>query len=201
MNMYAGVLDCSSRLAQSRNRLLYIISKKTGLLAELKLSLKNLGEGTTTTESEQDAANLKEEIRRETAWLDIANMEVLASDAIHTELGTFVKNMTMADAAQPASKLAQAVFREKVHELGITHLLYLGVLSSGGESVTRKWLFGTGTTSYLGGAVVSYVLSRVEGEVLASDILPVMYSFGFDPAGQRHSPLKQVRFEKQEPKK
>jgi hypothetical protein len=201
MNMYAGVLDCSSRLAQSRNRLLYIISKKTGLLAELKLSLKNLREGTTTTESEQDAANLKEEIRRETAWLDIANMEVLASDAIHTELGTFVKNMTMADAAQPASKLAQAVFREKVHELGITHLLYLGVLSSGGESVTRKWLFGTGTTSYLGGAVVSYVLSRVEGEVLASDILPVMYSFGFDPAGQRHSPLKQVRFEKQEPKK
>ena len=201
MNMYAGVLDCSSRLAQSRNRLLYIISKKTGLLAELKLSLKKPGEGTPITESEQDAANLKEEIRRETAWLDIANMEVLASDAIHTELGTFVKNMTMADAAQPASKLAQAVFREKVHELGITHLLYLGVLSSGGESVTRKWFFGTGTTGYLGGAVVSYVLSRVEGEVLASDILPVLYSFGFDPAGQRHSPLKQVRFEKQEPKK
>jgi hypothetical protein len=49
--------------------------------------------------------------------------------------------------------------------------------------------------------VVSYVLSRVEGDVLASDTLPVMYSFGFDPAGQRHSPLKQVRFEKQEQKK
>ena len=128
-------------------------------------------------------------------------MEVLASDAIHTEQGTFVKNITTADAAQPASKLAQAVFREKVHELGITHLLYLGVLSSGGESVTRKWLFGTGTTSYMGGAVVSYVLSRVEGDVLASDILPVLYSFGFDPADQRNSPLKQIRFEKQESKK
>ena len=102
---------------------------------------------------------------------------------------------------QPASKLAQAVFREKVHELKITHLLYLGVLSSGGESVTRKWLFGTGTTSYLGGAVISYVLSRIEGDVLASEILPVLYSFGFDPAGQKHSPLKQVRFEKQEQKK
>jgi hypothetical protein len=68
-------------------------------------------------------------------------MEVLASDAVHTELGTFVKNMTKAGEGQPTSKLAQAVFREKVHELGITHLLYLCVLSSGGESVTRKWLW------------------------------------------------------------
>jgi hypothetical protein len=201
MNMYAGVLDCSSRLAQSRNRLLYFIGKKTGLLAELKLSLKNLGEEIPGAEREQEIVNLKQEIRRETVWLDRANMEVLASDAIHTELGTFVKDMTTAGEGQPTSKLAQAVFREKVHELGITHLLYLGVLSSGGESVTRKWLFGTGTTSYLGGAVVSYVLSRIEGDVLASEILPVLYSFGFDPAGPRHSPLKQIKFEKQEPKK
>jgi hypothetical protein len=201
MNMYAGVLDCSSRLEQSRNRLQYVISKKNGLLAELKISLQKLGTVAPTAEREQEIAYLREAIQRETAWLDRANMEVLASDAIHTELGTFVKNVTTADAAQPASKLAQAVFREKVHELGITHLLYLGVLSSGGESVTRKWLFGTGTTSYLGGSVVSYVLSRVEGEVLASDILPVLYSFGFDPADQRNSPLKQIRFEKQEQKK
>lgn len=201
MNMYASVLDCSSRLAQSRNRLLYFISKKTGLLAEQKLSVKKYEEGTLSPDREREIANLKAEIRREAAWLDRANMEVLASDAIHTELGTFVKNITLADAAQPASKLAQAVFREKVHELGITHLLYLGVLSSGGESVTRKWILGTGITSYLGGAVVSYMLSRVEGDVLASEILPVLYSFGFDPADQRNSPLKQVRFEKQEPKK
>jgi hypothetical protein len=201
MNMYAGVLDCSSRLAQSRNRLLYFIGKKTEMLAEQKISLKNLRGGKTAAESEQEITTLKEEIKRETSWLDQANMEVLASDAIHRELGMFVKNVTTADTVQPASKLAQAVFREKVHELGITHLLYLGVLSSGGESVTRKWLLGTGTTSYLGGAVASYVLSRVGGEVLASEILPAMYSFGFDPAGQRNSPLKQIRFEKQEPKK
>jgi hypothetical protein len=201
MNMYAGVLDCSSRLAQSQNRLRHVVCKKTGLLAELELSLKKLVAGMPTTGGVQEIANIKEEIRRETEWLDRATMEVLASDAIHIELGSFVKNITMADGMQPGSKLAQAVFREKVHELGITHLLYLGVLSSGGESVTRKWFFGTGTTTYLGGAVVSYVLSRVEGEILASEILPMLYSFGFDPAGQRNSPLKQVRFEKQEPKK
>ena len=201
MNMYAGVLDCSSRLAQSQNRLQYFISNKTGLLAELKITLNNLRGRTPAQEGEQEIANLKEAIQREADWLNRANMEVVASDAIHTELGIFVKNVTTAERVQPASKLAQAVFREKVHELGITHLLYLGVLSCGGESVTRKWFFGTGTISYLGGAVVSYVLSRVEGDVLASEILPVLYSFGIDPANQKQSPLKQIRFEKQEPKK
>jgi hypothetical protein len=201
MNMYAGVLDCSSRLAQSQNRLQYVISKKTGLLAELKVSLKKIADETPPDEGDQDTVKLKDAIKLETSWLDRANMEVLASHAIHTELGSFIRMITTADSTQPASKLAQAVFREKVHELGITHLLYLGVLASGGESVVRKWLFGTGTTSYMGGAVVSYVLSRVEGEVLASDTLPVLYSFGFDPAGQQHSALKQIRFEKQELKK
>jgi hypothetical protein len=200
MNMYAGMLACSSRLAQSRNRLLYFISKKTERLAELKLSLQKFPDGAPVG-TEQAVTDLIGEIKREAVWLDRATMEVLASDAIHAELGSFVKNITAANTGQPGSKLAQAVFREKVHDLGITHLLYLGVLASGGESVTRKWLLGSGTVSYMGGAVVSYVLSRVEGEVLASDTLPVLFSFEFDPSGQRHSPLKQVRFEKQEQKK
>lgn len=200
MNMYAAVLDCSSRLAQSRNRLQYFIGKKTELLAELRVSLKK-NRGMPAAEKSPEIAGLEEEINRESAWLDRAYTEILATDAIHAELGIFIRNITTTDPAQPGSKLAQAIFREKIHELGITHLLYLNVLSSGGETLTRKWLLGTGTVSYLGGAVAGYVLSRVEGEVLASDILPVLYSFGFDPADQRNSPLKQIRFEKQEQKK
>ena len=200
MNMYAGMLDCSSRLAQSRNRLLYFISKMTERLAELKLSIQKFPDGAPIG-SEQARTDLIAEIRQEAAWLDRATTEVLASDAIHAELGSFIKIITTPDTGQPGSKLAQAILREKIHELGITHLLYLGVLASGGESVTRKWLLGSGTVSYMGGAVVCYVLSRVEGEVLASDTLPVLFSFEFDPSGQRHSPLKQVRFEKQEQKK
>jgi hypothetical protein len=201
MNMYTGVLDCGSRLVQSRNRLQYFISKKAGMLAGLMASLQSLGDEKDRTGREPEAAILEEEITSVTAWLDRANMEVLASDAIQTELRTYIKNIALADAARPASKLAQAVLREKVHELGITHLLYLGILSSGGEAVTRKWLLGSGSTSYLGGAVAGYVLARAEGDVLSSDILPILYSFGYDPADQRHSPLKQIRFEKQEPKK
>lgn len=200
MNMYAGMLDCSSRLAQSRNRLLYFVSKKTGRLDELRSSLHKALDGEQAG-SEQAIPDLAGEIRKEAAWLDRATSEVLSSDALHAELGSFVKNITASETGQPGSRLARAVVREKVHELGITHLLYLDVLESGGESVTRKGLLGSGSVSYMGGAVVGYVLSRIEGEVLVSDTLPVLFSFEFDPSGQRHSPLKPVRFDKQEQKK
>ncbi len=198
MNMYAGVLDCSSRLAQSRNRLLYFVSKKTENLAALRHRVKNPGLPPGAEEQDPDTGA---EIRRETGWIDRANTEILASDAIHAELGTFIRTITHSGAGGQSSKLAQAVFREKIHELGITHLLYLGVLSSGGESVTKQWFWGSGSTSYIGGGVVSYILSRIEGDVLGSDTLPVLYSFEFDPSGQKQSPLKQVRFERPEPRK
>jgi len=200
MNMYAGILDCSGRLAQSRNRLLYLISKRTDRHAELKLLLQNTPDDTPAA-ADGTITDIRDEIRKEGAWLDRAAAEVLASDAIHAELGSYVRLITSADAGQPVSKLAQAVCREKVHELGITHLLYLGVPAAGGESVARRTVLGSGTVSYLGGAVVTYVLSRVEGEVLASDTLPVLYSFEFDPAGQRNTPLKPVRFERTDQKK
>jgi len=57
------------------------------VLAELKMSLTRLSKETPTAESEQEIANLKETIQHEAEWLNRANMEVLASDAIHTELG------------------------------------------------------------------------------------------------------------------
>jgi hypothetical protein len=201
MNMYAGMLDCSSRLAQSRNRLLYFIRKKNDRLKELQSRVKKSDEqDAQNPQAGPEAEGLTEEAARVREWLDRANPAILASDAIHTELGTFVKNIT---AENPAggSKLAQAVYREKVRDLGITHLLYLNVASSGGETVTRKWVWGSGDTSYFGGAVISYILSRVQGDVLVSDTLPVLYTMEFDPSGRRNSPLRQVRFERPEPKK
>ena len=201
MNMYAGMLDCSSRLAQSRNRLLYFISKKNDRLTELRTRMKkNDGQYSQNHQAVTEAESLHEEAGQVREWLDRANPAILASDAIHTELGTFVKNITMENPAG-GSKLAQAVYREKVRDLGITHLLYLRVTSSGGETVTRKWLWGSGDTSYFGGAVISYILSRVQGDVLVSDTLPVLYTMEFDPSGRRNSPLRQVRFERPEPKK
>jgi hypothetical protein len=202
MNMYAALIDCSGRLIQSRNRLLYFVSKNTKRLTELSQQLKKIETQTPCTpETEQEAENLNKEIGQLAGWLDRAHSATLASEAIHTEIGTFIKTITSEDNTGCGSTLAKAVFREKVRELGITHLLYLNVVSSGGEAVTQKLLWGAGNTSCFGGAVVSYILSRVEGDVLASDTLPLLYIIEFDPSGQRNSPLRQVRFDKPEPKK
>ena len=135
----------------------------------------------------------------EASWLDKAIPSVLASDAIHAETGQFMRSVT-ADQARTGSRLAKALFREKVRELGITHLLYLNVVLSGGESRTRHWLWGPGNTTHFGGAVVSYVLSRVEGDILASETLPLLYTMEFDASGQRNSALRQIRFDKPEKK-
>jgi hypothetical protein len=147
----------------------------------------------------QEIERLTREMEAEASWLDRAMPAVLASDAIHAETGHFMKAVTT-DHARTGSRLAKAVFREKVRELGITHLLYLNVVSSGGESRTRHWLWGSGNTTHFGGAVVSYVLSRVEGDILASETLPLLYTMEFDPSGQRNSALRQIRFDKPEKK-
>lgn len=202
MNMYAALIDCSGRLIQSQNRLLYFVSKNTRRHTELSLQLKKIKtQMPCTPESEQEAENMGREIGQVAEWLDRAHSAILASEAIHTEIGTFIKTITSEDHTGSGSTLAKAVFREKVRELGITHLLYLNVVSNGGEAVTQKLFWGSGNTSCFGGAVVSYVLSRVEGDVLASDTLPLLYTIEFDPSGQRNSPLRQVRFDKPEPKK
>ena len=202
MNMYAALIDCSGRLIQSRNRLLYFVSKNTKQHTELIQQLKKIETQTPCApETEQELENVSREIGQVAGWLDRAHSAILASEAIHTEIGTFIKTITSEDNTGRGSTLAKAVFREKVRELGITHLLYLNVVSSGGEAVTQKLLWGSGNISCFGGAVVSYVLSRVEGDVLASDTLPLLYTIEFDPSGQRNSPLRQVRFDKPEPKK
>jgi hypothetical protein len=154
-----------------------------------------------TPETEKEAENVSRELGQVATWVDRAHSAILASEAIHTEIGTFIKTITSEDNTGSGSTLAKAVFREKVRELGITHLLYLNVVSSGGEAVTQKLLWGSGNTSCFGGAVISYVLSRVEGDVLASDTLPLLYTIEFDPSGQRNSPLRQVRFDKPDLKK
>lgn len=72
---------------------------------------------------------------------------------------------------QNASPLAAAILQEKISELQITHLLYAKIVSSGGEAITGKRMIGSGETAYLGGSVVSYVLAKVEGEIVAAGTL------------------------------
>ena len=71
------------------------------------------------------------------------------------------------------------MYRERVQDLGITHLLYIGVSSSGGEVVTKWSMLVFKTISYFGGCVVSWVMAKKDGEILASDTLPILCVIDF----------------------
>lgn len=59
----------------------------------------------------------------------------------------------------------QAALRQQIRQQGITHLLYLKIVSSGGEAITKKSFWSSGHTSYLGGAVVTYLLAATDGKI------------------------------------
>jgi hypothetical protein len=201
MKTYAGLIDCSSRLAKTRNQISYFIDKKTEKLAELRQQLKKMEQPKPAPETAAEMETLKEKIKEETAWLNLANPAVLASDAIHGEQERYLKAITTAETPESTPKLAQAMFRERIQDLGITHLLYMGVNSSGGEVVTKHSLFFFTTISYFGGCVVSWVVAKKDGEVLASDTLPVLCVVDFRLFDNWIGPLHQIRFDRPELKK
>ncbi len=202
MKTYAGLIDCSSRLAKTRNQMSYFIDKKTEKRDEFRQQLKKLEQQAKTgTETPTETLTLKEKIKEETAWLNLANPAVLASDAIHQEQEQYLTTITCTENAETTPKLAQAMFREKVQDLGITHILYIGVNSSGGEIVTKWSFFVLKTISYFGGCVVSWVLAKKDGDILASDTLPVLCVVDFRLIDNWIGPVHQVRFERPELKK
>ena len=202
MKTYTGLIDCSSRLAKTRNQMSYFIDKKSEKLDEFRQQLKKLEQQPKTlAEATTEALTLKEKIKEETAWLNLASPAVLASDAIHGEQEQYLKTITSAETPERTPKLAQAMFREKVQDLGITHVLYIGVNSSGGEVVTKWSFFVFKTISYFGGCVVSWVMAKKDGDILASDTLPILCVVDYRFIDNWIGPVRQVRLERPELKK
>lgn len=69
------------------------------------------------------------------------------------------------------SPLAVAVARHYLDRAKVTHLLYLGVVSCGGDMVLAQGPFHSGKAGYLGGCVVTYILAKCSGEIVAADAL------------------------------
>ncbi|MCP4935123.1 MAG: hypothetical protein GY927_13185 [bacterium] len=133
-----------------------IAALKTELKAESSAPLKAIKQAEIdtleTTQKEMEAAAVR-------------------SESLITVYDASSKALLTAAAGQTASPLVTAILREKITTLGITHLLYATVVSSGGEAITSKRWFTSGHTAYLGGSVVSYILATVEGDIVAADTL------------------------------
>lgn len=97
--------------------------------------------------------------------LSRAQRAVANADTLSHAFGEFMTSLTAtSDPASPPLWL-QAAVRQQIRQQGITHLLYLKIVSSGGEAITKKSFLSSGQTSYLGGAAVAYVLASADGKV------------------------------------
>jgi hypothetical protein len=202
MKTYTGLLDCSSRLAKTRNQLSYFVDRKTARLMDLQNQLARAEQVSgKRPEIAADSDIIREKIAEESSWLNLANPAILASDAIHGELDSYVRTITRAEAEDSIPKLAQAVFRERIADLGITHLLYIGLASCGGEVVRKRSFLLFPSISYFGGCVASFVLAKKEGEVLVSDTIPILCVIDVRLFDNWIGPLMQVRFDRPELRK
>ena len=138
-------------------------------------------------ETETNSKKLQEKHERKTKWLQDANKAVTDSDAVLTALESFLKAITTPDATQTFSKLSRAVLRDTIRGLGISHLLYLSVISSGGETITEKRFAQDSRFAYISGTVVNCVLSKTDGKVLKSDLFPILLRCDFNLAGGQPS--------------
>lgn len=113
----------------------------------------------------------KKELKDLTIFLQVTEKTVLQSKSLMEAYDKSSEVLLTAAEGQNTSPMAAAVLQEKILEFQITHLLYAKILSGGGEAITGKKMMGSGKTAYLGGSVVSYVLAKVEGDIVAADTL------------------------------
>lgn len=95
---------------------------------------------------------------------------IIESENIITTCNNFVKSITSAPNENSQSLLVQAALRNYIREVGITHLLYLNIVSSGGEAVTIQTLWPCWRkVSFIGGSAFVYILAEKDGRVVLAD--------------------------------
>jgi hypothetical protein len=120
-------------------------------------------------------------------WLEQAENAIKLTGLIQADTAAYLKSVA-AGSEGKLSKLGQAILREKIRDLGISHLLSLGVATGGGGSITRQERFWrSGRATFIGGAIVCYTFSKVDGDVVASDAVPWLCSLDYDLSGGPHT--------------
>lgn len=103
------------------------------------------------------------------------------SQALLDAVRSYIQAITTKAAGEDYPMLVRGALRDRVRQMGITHLLYLNVLpKSGGEVITKKSFWRTTqAVGYLGGAAVSYVLAEKDGRIISGDTLVRLSVFNY----------------------
>jgi hypothetical protein len=128
--------------------------------------------------SERETA-LKAQIADVEAASAKASGVVDAADAIVTGFDAFVTDLTSVPATGDGyPPLLAAAMRERLHVEGgtaYTHVLYAGVESAAGETITKRRLFQSPRIRYVGGLHLSYLLLNVaDNSLAAAGALPLL---------------------------
>jgi|GEM_PF-1510763 len=141
-------------------------------------AIKNIRQAITQFEA-MIAENLKP--------LQEANGIVQSSLKVSAAIDSFVTTLTAVPAGAAYPPLVAAVLREYIDDLEIKYLLKIKLVTHGADfTVEKPNVFRRNTrTTYIGGGVGSYILSKKDGEVVASgthaDAVVLQHTLGKEP--------------------
>lgn len=115
--------------------------------------------------------------------LNKAKAAVIETNMLLEEFQRFSTTVAATPDARTYSRLYEAALYAENRGKNPTHLLFLRILSSGGEVVTRRtWVNRSGVMSFMGGLVACYILAETDGTVVSSKTISKLsrldYSLG-----------------------
>jgi predicted ester cyclase len=139
------------------------LAKLSLQVARLKTQRESLALLLPKPGEKEDPKKQEEEKQKRLAEIAAA---VQATDGLLLSFEGFRTSLTTPPQGQTQTKLEKALIRERTETLEITHLLWLGNLSSGGETIVRKGLFVYDSIGFMGGAAICFVLADNDGLIL-----------------------------------
>lgn len=147
-----------------------------GKISELETEIKKQT-ALNTSEANATIEKIKKKIVVEKAKIEKNNIplnkiiEQFKKDKLAIDtFAEFGKKITNSKEGE-SSLLVSAVIRSEIKRLKATHLLYPRLVSSGGDIFTSKNSFSSGKIGFMGGSVISYILTDLNGRVVMSDVI------------------------------
>jgi len=147
------------------------IIQNFGSCITYKNQLKNLTDKLKSTlTSEQTTKKKKSGMAAQKEQIGQIETECKNAENLISDFASFIKEITSPPEKGGNSPIANAIRHQYMDKKNISHLLYVEVVSGGGEMVIGKGLFRWGKVGYLGGCVISYVLADRKGEIVVADV-------------------------------
>jgi hypothetical protein len=205
LKSFKATLDLKQKLDKTVDRInAEIVKRKT---AEVKVIQDKIAELKKRSGELKDTQQDREEKKR-TLKIDQENKLLESPNEVITEANVNIANsqslgkafLEFADSATKSADsntlplMLKAALRKHIKTNGITHLLNLKILSSGGEAITMKhrFLFWRTNSSFIGGSVISYILAEKNGLIIAADTVPGLARLNYQLSGKGLSDFKQI---------